>query len=176
MLPVPQAKFTVKVGTVFESSHVPLHIWLQAVALLTSARRAFQQQPASPHPWRHPQDRLVHVAPYPRGNARRRARSHGRRRQIVEADETYPAQQDPNPAARSASGRPFTQERQAGPPTSAPSSRLSSAAASVRSFHVENADKATVNQIVGENIAREARVHHRRKPPLRRRGRPCRDA
>ncbi len=29
----------------------------------------------------------------------------------------------------------------------------------VRSFHVENADKPTVNQIVGRNIAREARVH-----------------
>ena len=30
---------------------------------------------------------------------------------------------------------------------------------SVRSFHVENADKPTVNQIVAGNIAREARVH-----------------
>ena len=29
-----------------------------------------QLQPASPHPWRHPQDRLVHVAPHPRSNAR----------------------------------------------------------------------------------------------------------
>ena len=29
----------------------------------------------------------------------------------------------------------------------------------VRSFHVENADKATVNTIVQRNIAREARLH-----------------
>jgi len=31
--------FTVKVGTVFESSHVPLHIWLQAVHLLCSSKK-----------------------------------------------------------------------------------------------------------------------------------------
>jgi hypothetical protein len=30
---------------------------------------------------------------------------------------------------------------------------------SVRSFHAENADKPTVNKIVAENIAREARLH-----------------
>jgi transposase-like protein len=32
-------QFTVKVGTVFESSHIPLHIWLQAVALLSSSKK-----------------------------------------------------------------------------------------------------------------------------------------
>lgn len=36
---VCRSKFTVKVGTVFESSHVPLHIWLQAVALLTASKK-----------------------------------------------------------------------------------------------------------------------------------------
>jgi transposase-like protein len=32
-------QFTVKVGTVFESSHVPLRLWLQAVALLTASKK-----------------------------------------------------------------------------------------------------------------------------------------
>jgi transposase-like protein len=32
-------QFRVTVGTVFESSHVPLNIWLQAVALLTSSKK-----------------------------------------------------------------------------------------------------------------------------------------
>jgi transposase-like protein len=36
---VCRSKFTVKVGTVFEDSHVPLHIWLQAVALLTASKK-----------------------------------------------------------------------------------------------------------------------------------------
>src|SRR6201996_4094958 len=32
-------QFTVKVGTVFESSHVPLHHWLQAVYLMCSSKK-----------------------------------------------------------------------------------------------------------------------------------------
>jgi transposase-like protein len=32
-------QFTVKVGTVFEASHVPLNVWLQAVHLMTSSKK-----------------------------------------------------------------------------------------------------------------------------------------
>lgn len=32
-------QFTVKVGTVFESSHVKLHLWLQAVVLMTASKK-----------------------------------------------------------------------------------------------------------------------------------------
>lgn len=31
--------FTVKVGTIFEASHVPLHIWLQAIHLICSSKK-----------------------------------------------------------------------------------------------------------------------------------------
>jgi transposase-like protein len=31
--------FTVKVGTIFESSHVPLHLWLQAIHLLCASKK-----------------------------------------------------------------------------------------------------------------------------------------
>lgn len=31
--------FTVKVGTIFESSHVPLHLWLQAIHLMCSSKK-----------------------------------------------------------------------------------------------------------------------------------------
>ena len=34
-------QFTVKVGTVYESSHIPLHKWLQATYLLTSSKKGF---------------------------------------------------------------------------------------------------------------------------------------
>jgi len=33
--------FTVKVGTIFESSHVPLHIWLQAIHIMCSSKKGF---------------------------------------------------------------------------------------------------------------------------------------
>jgi transposase-like protein len=32
-------QFRVTVGTVFEASHVKLHLWLQAVALLTASKK-----------------------------------------------------------------------------------------------------------------------------------------
>jgi hypothetical protein len=32
-------KFTVKIGTVFEDSHVPMHLWLQAVYLMCSSKK-----------------------------------------------------------------------------------------------------------------------------------------
>ena len=32
-------QFTVKVGTVFEQSHIPLNIWLQAIALICSSKK-----------------------------------------------------------------------------------------------------------------------------------------
>src|SRR5476649_2506535 len=31
--------FTVKVGTIFESSHVPLHLWLQAIHLICASKK-----------------------------------------------------------------------------------------------------------------------------------------
>src|SRR6202008_4891267 len=31
--------FTVKVGTIFESSHIPLRYWLQAIFLMTSSKK-----------------------------------------------------------------------------------------------------------------------------------------
>jgi transposase-like protein len=33
--------FSVKVGTVFESSHIPMHIWLQGMALMSSSKKGF---------------------------------------------------------------------------------------------------------------------------------------
>src|SRR6202047_2596122 len=31
--------FTVKIGTVFEDSHVPMHLWLQAIVLMCSSKK-----------------------------------------------------------------------------------------------------------------------------------------
>ncbi len=31
--------FTVKIGTIFEDSHIPMHYWLQAIALLTASKK-----------------------------------------------------------------------------------------------------------------------------------------
>src|SRR5688572_5754310 len=36
--------FTVKVGTIFESSHIPLHLWLQAIFLMASSKKGISTQ------------------------------------------------------------------------------------------------------------------------------------
>jgi len=34
-------QFTVKIGTIFEDSHVPMHLWLQAIYLLSASKKGF---------------------------------------------------------------------------------------------------------------------------------------
>jgi transposase-like protein len=36
--------FTVKVGTIFEASHVPMHIWLQAIYLMVGSKKGISSQ------------------------------------------------------------------------------------------------------------------------------------
>ena len=44
-------QFTVKIGTVFEASHVPMHIWLQVIYLMASSKKGFatRQIPGESH-------------------------------------------------------------------------------------------------------------------------------
>ena len=66
-------QFTVKVGTVFESSHVPLHKWFQAAHLLASSKKGFSAHTSSTALLGSDlQDGVVHGAPSPRGHALRR--------------------------------------------------------------------------------------------------------
>lgn len=56
-------------------------------------------------------------------------------------------------------GRPYAPGKRRGPADKRAIISLVERGGSVRSFHVENADKATVNKIVAANLARETRVH-----------------
>jgi hypothetical protein len=78
---------------------------------------------------------------------------------IVEADETYlwkTAERKPSPQRK---GRPFTKTGRSGVGGKRAIISLVQRGGEVRSFHVENADKATVAIIVSENVAKEARLH-----------------
>jgi hypothetical protein len=63
--------FTVKIGTIFEASHVPMRHWLQAIFLMSPSKKGISSNQLH-YPRLHPQNRLVHFASYPRGNARDR--------------------------------------------------------------------------------------------------------
>ena len=89
---------------------------------------------------------------------------------IVEADETYLWKQDvPRERKTKRYTQPTKSRHARVRPASVRSSPLSSVGGSVRSFHVENADKPTVNQIVGREYRPRGPRAYRRKPDLQRR-------
>ncbi len=150
-------QFTVKVGTVFEASHVPLHVWLQAVALLTSSKKGM-----SSNQLHRVLGVTLKTAWFMSHRIREAMRNGtlspmGGSGKIVEADETYQGRRS-TPRDVTTSGRPFIKKGKKGTPAKRAIIALVERGGEVRSFHVENADKATVNQIVGENIARESRI------------------
>lgn len=150
-------QFRVTVGTVFESSHVPLNIWLQAVALLTSSKKGFSSNQLS---------RILGVTLKTAWFMSHRVREAmrdadpillGGNGSIVEADETYigrMAKSEPSPQRK---GRPYIHPNR--PARKRAVVSLVERGGKVRSFHVENADKATVTGIVNANIDRETRIH-----------------
>lgn len=155
-----RSKFTVKVGTVFEDSHVPLNIWLQAVALLTASKKGISSNQLH---------RTLGVTLKTAWFMSHRIRESMRDGTLspmggnggpVEIDETYLWEKSADKRrTATTSGRPFTKRGKSGPANKRAIISLVERGGNVRSFHVENADKATVNVIVSENLAHEARVH-----------------
>lgn len=152
-------QFSVKVGTVFESSHVKLHLWLQAVALLSASKKGMSANQLH---------RILGVSlktAWFMGHRIREAMRDGKLApmggagEIVEADETYfGPTKEPKPRARGRIPQP-TKRGRSGPADKRAIVSLVERGGKVRSFHVENADKSTVSKIVAENIARETRLH-----------------
>jgi transposase-like protein len=152
-------QFSVKVGTVFESSHVKLHLWLQAVALLTSSKKGMSANQLH---------RILGVSlktAWFMGHRIREAMRDGDLApmggagQIVEADETYFGPTGERKVSPQRKGRPFTKGGRTGPASKRAIVSLVQRGGKVRSFHVENADKSTVAKIVAENISNESRLH-----------------
>ena len=153
-----RSKFTVKVGTVFESSHVPMHKWLQAMFLICSSKKGI-----SSNQLHRTLGVTLKTAWFMSHRIREAMRSGdlapmGGNGGIVEADETYFGQKSKEKQRTvTTRGRPFTKRGKTGPSGKRAIISLVERGGNVRSFHVENADKATVNVIVAENIARETR-------------------
>jgi transposase-like protein len=149
--------FTVKVGTVFESSHVPLRIWLQAIALLCASKKGMSSNQL------HRTLGLTLKSAWFLSHRIREAMRDGALSPlgagggIVEADETYFGKKERPTPSKHRRGQPYIKKGKAAEKRAIVS--LVERGGSVRSFHAENADKPTVNKIVAENIAREARLH-----------------
>ncbi len=140
-------QFTVKVGTVFEDSHVPLHKWFQAAYLLSSSKKGISAHQLHrtlevtyktawfmAHRLREAM-RVVHIEPMGGDN------------KVVEADETYIGGKEKNKHANKRT--PHSQ----GGANKEPVVSLVERAGKVRSFHVANVTAKTLKPIL------EAQMH-----------------
>lgn len=150
-------QFTVTVGTVFESRHIPLPKMLQAVYLMSCSKKGISA---------HQLHRILGVTYKSAWFLAHRIREAmrdgslapmGGSGGIVEVDETYfGKQEDPQPSPKR-KGRPYI-TRGGGPAGKRAVVALVERGGRVRSFHPAKADGVTVTAIVSENIARETRL------------------
>ncbi len=153
-----KGQFTVTVGTVFERSKVPLSKWLLANHLLNSSKKGISA---------HQLHRMLGVTYKTAWFMAHRIREamrddvatpiggHGK---VVEADETYFGKREnvvPSPQRK---GAPYTKKGKSGPANKRAVVALVERGGKARMIHVERADKATINQIIVENVAHESRM------------------
>ena len=137
--------FTVRVGTVFESSHVALHKWLLSAYLLCSSKKGM-----SAHQLHRTLDVTYKTAWFMGHRLREAMRTGtfstmGGSGKVVEADETYIGRKEGTQVRRG-----YAHKRAV--------VSLVERGGKVRSFHVDKATKASVQPIVRANIASESRL------------------
>ena len=148
-------QFTVKVGTVFESAHIPLHKMLQAVYLLSCSKKGCSA---------HQLHRILQItyksAWFLAHRIREAMRTGGLAPMggpgsVVEADETYFGKTKEQPT-KTTSGRPFIKHRPQGPAGKRAVLALVERGGEIRSFHVDKATVASVSEIVRANVSQES--------------------
>jgi len=140
-------QFTVRVGTVFESSHIPLHKWFQAVHLLCSSKKGISSHQL------HRVLEITYEAAWFMSHRIREAMRSGSLAPmggagstgIVEADETFIGRKKGVPKRRGAAHKHAVLS-------------LVERGGKVKSVHVDDVKASTLVPIVNENIAKEARI------------------
>jgi transposase-like protein len=153
-------QFTVKVGTVFEDSHVPMNLWLQAMYLLCSSKKGISSNQLSrtlgvtlktawfmSHRVREAM-RVVGVEPM------------GGDGKVIEADETYYGNvEEENQPKLTTLGKPFSKNPHYAIGRKRTVVSLVERGGKARSFSVPTASSEIVADIVRENVASESRLH-----------------
>jgi transposase-like protein len=137
--------FTVKVGTVFESSHVPLHIWLQTVHLMASSKKGI-----STHQIHRTMGVTLKTAWFMTMRIREAMKAFGFEPlggfgRTLEADESWVGR------------KPGTKVQKGYPHHMNPVFSLVERGGSVRSFHVPNVTAANLHPIIGRHAHPDSR-------------------
>lgn len=150
-----RAPFTVKIGTIFESSHVKMHLWLQAIFLIASSKKGISANQL------HRTLGVTLKTAWFMGHRIREAMRAGGftplggEGQVVEADETYFGSKAEKRTTKT-SGEAFTKAGRSGPSNKRAVLGLIERNGSVRTFHVASATKENVATLVKENVDRES--------------------
>lgn len=140
--------FTVKVGTIFEDSHIPLRIWLQAIYLLSSSKKGISSNQL------HRTLGITLKSAWFLSHRIREAMRSGSLATpmggdgssgVVEADETFIGKKKGVPVRRGGAHKHAVLS-------------LVERGGKVRSVHVQDVTAKTLVPIVSENIAKEATV------------------
>lgn len=147
-------QFTVRVGTVFEDSHAPLHKWFQAIHLLASSKKGI-----SSHQLHRTLEVQYNTAWFMAHRIRESMRVGGYEPPmggnggVVEVDETIFGRADTHPKGRRRKNAKITNSAHKNVILS-----LVERGGSVRSYHVAGSTVGEVVPIVKENVARESAV------------------
>jgi transposase-like protein len=150
-------QFTVTVGTVFESSKIPLSKWLAALFLMTASKKGISA---------HQVHRMLGISYKSTWFLMHRLREAmrtggleplGGAGKVVEADEAYFGKADTMHVSEQRRGRSYIKRGKF--KNNRPIVTLVERGGHARSFHVAVADQTKVTAIVRENVARESRLH-----------------
>lgn len=149
--------FTVKVNTIFEDSHVPMHLWLQAMHFMCSSKKGVSSNQL------HRTLGVTLKTAWFMSHRIRLAMADGSLMPMggegstVEGDETYFGKTAEVRVSPYRKDKPFTKKGKGGPANKNAIVSLVERGGTVRSFHPERADKVTVQKIVKDNLAKEVR-------------------
>ena len=140
-------QFTVRIGTIFEESHIELHKWLQAIHLMVSSKKG-----VSAHQLHRTLEITYKSAWFLAHRIREAMRSGelapmGGNGKVVEADETYFGDKEVVTKR--------TKRGKAGLSGKRVVVGLVERGGSVRTFHIDRATKSTVGEIVASNVNHE---------------------
>ncbi len=141
-----RSQFTVRIGTIFEESKLPLYIWLQAIHLVCSSKKGI-----SAHQLHRVLEITYKTAWFLHHRIREAMRSEdftpmGGDGKIVEVDETYIGRLEGIPKATAGTGHKNTVLT------------LVERGGSATSFHIDYATASRIVPIIRDNIARESSI------------------
>ena len=145
-------QFTVKVGTVFEASKIPLHIWLQAVHLMTASKKG-----VSAHQLHRVLEVTYKTAWFMAHRIREAMRDgdlapFGGNGGVVEVDETFIGHDRTIKPRGEKKGRGYAHKHKV-------LSLVDRTTGRARSIVVDDLKQSTLLPILRENIAREATIY-----------------